>query len=729
MTREHLSQSARGLLGRPTAAVLAVVWTLLLGVAGTALAQEASKSLTDIQVQRLPNQQVELTLVLDGPADEPLSFTIDNPARIALDLPDTALGITQRRRDVNVGGLSTVLTAEANGRTRVVLNLDTLSVYETRTAGNNVIVTIGEPETGSATPTFASAPNTTFSRPAASGSRSIGNVDFRRTREGGGRIIVDLTDPSTAVDIRQEGGRVVAEFRDTDLPTDLIRRLDVQDFATPVTTIDAIRVNNDARIMITADGAYDQLAYQSDNVFTIEINPQVDIDEGTQGLFSEDKTYDGERVTLNFQDIDTRSVLQLLAEISGQNIVVADTVQGNVTLRLNNVPWDQALDIVLTTKGLDMRSNGNVIIVAPAEEIAAREKADLEAQAQIAELEPLYSEFLQVNYAKAADLADLIQNSSSAAGSLLSERGSVAIDERTNTLLVRDTGENLRSIRRLVSTLDIPVRQVMVESRIVIVNDDFSREFGVRLGLTAIQENSSDGLFSTTGTSTGSGTLTNSALDNLSNTGQPFPVEAPLINNRYNVNLPVASPAGSIALAVLDSDYIVDLELSALQAEGQGEVVSTPRVITANQREAVIRQGVEIPFQEAASSGATATQFKDAVLELRVTPQITPDNNIIMDLSVQKDSVGELVASATGGFVPSIDTREVITQVLVRDGQTVVLGGIYETERTTAVSKVPVLGDLPGVGVLFRNSRNISNKSELLIFVTPKILDEDVSVY
>ena len=630
---------------------------------------------------------------------------------------------------MNVGGLSTVLTAEANGRTRVVLNLDTLTTYETRAEGNSVVVTLGEAGVGESGPTFASAPTTTFQTTPADGSRSIGNVDFRRTREGGGRIIVDLTDPSTAVDIRQEGGRVVAEFRNTDLPSSLIRRLDVQDFATPVTTIDTIRVNNNARVIITADGAYDQLAYQSDNVFTIEINPQVDADTGTQGLFSEDKIYDGERVTLNFQDIETRAVLQLLAEISAQNIVVADTVQGNVTLRLNNVPWDQALDIVLTTKGLDMRSNGNVIIVAPAEEIAAREKAELEAQAQIRDLEPLFSEFLQVNYAKATDLADLIQNTNGQQGSLLSERGSVSIDERTNTLLVRDTGENLRAIRRLVSTLDIPVRQVMVESRIVVVNDDFSREFGSRLGLTAVQENSGDGLFSTTGTSAGSGTITGSALDNLSNTGQPFPVDAPVIDNRYNVNLPVVNPAGQIALAVLDSDYILDLELSALQAENKGEVVSTPRVITANQREAVIRQGVEIPFQEAAASGATVTQFKDAVLELRVTPQITPDNNIIMDLRVAQDSVGELVASATGGFVPSIDTREVITQVLVRDGQTVVLGGVYQTERTDVSTKVPLLGDVPGLGMLFRSSRKIANKSELLIFITPKILDEDVSVY
>lgn len=730
MTRTTKPQSAslerRGLAG--IAAIIGL-WIMAAGLIGTANAQEASKQLQDIEVQSLPNQQIELRLILSGPAEEPLSFTIDNPARIALDLPDTSLGLTTRRRDINLGALDTVLTAEANGRTRVVLNLDSMTAYDTRAEGNSIIVTLGDARStaGSAEPTFSSAdPAPVYV--AESGSRSIGNVDFRRTREGGGRIIVDLTDPSTAVDIRQEGGRVIAEFRNTELPTDLMRRLDVQDFATPVQTIDAIRVNSDARIMIAAEGAYEQLAYQSDNVFTIEINPVKEVEEGTEGLFSEDKNYDGERVSLNFQDIETRAVLQLLAEISGQNIVVADTVQGNVTLRLNNVPWDQALDIVLTTKGLDMRANGNVIIVAPAEEIAAREKAELEARAQIKELEPLYSEFLQVNYAKASDLAELIQSTGESAA-LLSERGSVAIDERTNTLLVQDTGERLRNIRRMVATLDIPVKQVMIETRIVIVNDDFSREFGVRLGLTAVQENSSDGLFSVTGNSAGSGTLTESALDNLQNTGQPFPVTAPQINNRYNVNLPVASPAGQIALAVLDSDYIVDLELSALQAEGQGEVVSTPRVITANQREAIIRQGVEIPFQESSASGATTTQFKDAVLSLTVTPQITPDNNIIMDLLVSKDSVGELVASATGGFVPSIDTREVQTQVLVHDGQTVVLGGIYETERSKVESKVPVLGDIPGLRNFFRSTRNVSNKSELLIFVTPRILNEDVSVY
>ena len=483
--------------------------------------------------------------------------------------------------------------------------------------------------------------------------------------------------------------------------------------------------------MISAEGNYEQLAYQSDNEFTIEINPVTEDVEAGSSLFSETREYEGQRLSLNFQDIETRAVLQLLAESSGRNIVVSDTVQGNVTLRLRNVPWDQALDIVMTTKGLDMRENGNVIIVAPAEEIAARETADLEARQAIIELEPLYSEFLQVNYAKASDLAGLIGGDSggSTSNALLSGRGSVGIDERTNTLLVQDTAENLQNIRRLVRTLDIPIRQVLIEARIVVVNDDFSKDLGVRFGATGFKENANDGASVFSGSGNGAGTMVNSILDNLTTGGTILPVSLPALSDRYNVNVPIGNPAGRFSLAVLESEYIVDLELTALQAEGRGEIISTPRVITANQKEARIEQGVEIAYQESASSGATTTQFKKAVLSLTVTPQITPDDNIIMDLVVSKDSVGELTPASNGGFVPSIDTRSVETQVLVRDGQTVVLGGIYETETRETISKVPFLGDIPGVGVLFRSTSDVSNKAELLIFVTPRILNEGSSIY
>ena len=701
--------------------------------------------LLDIEARALPGQQVELRLRTSNAAPEPLSFTIDNPARISLDLQNTALALSSRRQDVGIGALRTVLAAEANGRTRVVLNLDTLVPYNTSVQGDTIVVTLGSTATDGAA-VSNDGPSQPFGQPsgstvASAGFKAIENVDFRRSSEGAGRVVVTLTDPKTIVDLREEGGRVLVDFKDTALPAGLQRRYDVLDFATPVATVDARQVNGDAQIVITAHTAYDQVAYQSDNLFTIELQEYVPTAEDR---FEDEqaKVYVGERLTLNFQDIETRAVLQLLADVSQQNIVVSDTVQGNVTLRLQNVPWDQALDIVLQTKGLDMRQNDNVIIVAPAEEIAARERQRLEELRDIEELSPLRLEYIQVNYAKAVTLSALIQGLPPAGQqqqllggqggnqirSLLSDRGTVTVDERTNTLMVNDTVDKLAAIRRLVQRLDIPVRQVLIESRVVVVNDDFRRALGVRAGYTNITENSSDGLITVTGSATGADTTIGSGLDNLQTNGQPFPVSVPTLDDRLNVNLPVANPAGRFALSILDSDYLVDLELSAVQAEGRGEIISTPRVIATNQIESRILQGVEIPFQEAAASGATATQFKEAVLELRVTPLITPDDRIIMDLLVSQDNVGENVPSATGGFVPSIDTREVQTQVIVNNGETVVLGGIYETENREVDSKVPVLGDLPGIGALFRTTDRISNKSELLIFVTPRILNDSANL-
>jgi type IV pilus assembly protein PilQ len=501
----------------------------------------------------------------------------------------------------------------------------------------------------------------------------------------------------------------------------------VLDFATPITTIDSVRAGEGARLIVAATGDYEHIAYQADEVFTLEVRPVVKEPQELVGIYDEGKEYTGQRLTLNFQDIETRAVLQLLAEVSGLNMVVSDTVTGNVTLRLRNVPWDQALDIVLATRGLDSRKIDNVIMVAPADEIAARERRDLEARQQLQELTPLRSDYIQVNYAKASELAALIQTGGE--NSLLSDRGSVSIDERTNTLLVYDTAERLADIRELVQTLDIPVKQVLIESRIVVVNDDFSRDLGVRMGVTYVTDDGTDGLISVTGSGSGSDTIVQSGIENINDTGNPFPVAVPPIGERYNVNLPIDNPAGRLALAILDSDYLIDLELQAAQSEGRGEIISTPRVITANQKEALIKQGVEIPYQESASSGATSTQFKEAVLSLKVTPQITPDDRIIMDLQVNQDSVGEFVPSATGGLVPSIDTREVATQVLVNDGETVVLGGIFETERRETINKVPLLGDIPGVGRLFKSNSDISNKAELLIFVTPKILREGSNIY
>ena len=690
---------------------------------------DTSRQLQAIDVQALPGQVLELRLRLSEAAPEALSFTIDNPARIALDLPGTVLGLESRRQEVNLGPLATILTAEANGRTRVVLNMNVMVPFETRTVGDSVYVTLGQPGSAAPSPSFAAQPSTPGTSPSGAAQvigRGITNIDFRRGPSGAGQVVVELADPRTTVDVREEGGRIIVDFQDTSLPDALLRRLDVTDFATPVSTVDAVRANADARLVISTSSAFEQVAYQTDNLFTLEFQAPSETAQPS-GIFNVDREYTGERLTLNFQDIETRAVLQLLADTSDLNIVVSDSVQGNVTLRLQNVPWDQALDILLTTKGLDMRRNGNVILVAPAEEIAARERAQLEAIQELQTLEPLRSDFIQVNYAKAADLATLISGGGS--NPLISDRGSIAIDERTNTLLVQDTSVRVENIRRLVTTLDIPVPQVLIESRIVIVNDDYSRDLGIRFGATVVRDNSGDGLLSFTGTSVGSDTIVQSGIDNINNTGTPFPVTTPPIDQRYNVNLPIANPAGQFALAILDSDFLVDLELSALQAEGDGQIISTPRIITANQKEGRIEQGVEVPYQESSSSGATTTQFKEAVLSLTVTPQVTPDNSIIMDLFVTKDSVGELVASATGGFVPSIDTRSVVTTVLVKDGQTVVLGGIFETEERETINKVPVLGDIPVLGYLFRSTVTLNNQAELLIFVTPKILREGASLY
>ncbi|HEY0942410.1 MAG TPA: type IV pilus secretin PilQ [Steroidobacter sp.] len=711
------------------------------GLGGQVALAQSTNRLESIQAQATAGDKVELTLRLSDTAPTPLTFTVDNPARIALDLPDTSVAMPSRRVDVKQGVLDTVNVAEANGRTRVVLNVDSLVPYETRVQGNTIIVSLASPGTGRALQSSA-APGgfaAAAQRPAApgiSGVRSVNNIDFRRGGDGSARIIVELTDSKVPADLRQEGGKIVVNFAKTAIPENLLQRLDVVDFATPVSSIDALRVGDGARLVIAASGDYEQLAYQSDNVYTIEVKPVVKLPPELR----DKKEYVGERLTLNFQDIETRAVLQLLADTSGQNMVISDSVAGNVTLRLQSVPWDQALDVVMRTKGLDSRQEGNVIFIAPANEIAAREKELLSARKEAQELAPLRTEYLQVNYAKAADLATLIK---SGAGSLISDRGSVAIDERTNTLLLQDTSERLADIRRLVSTLDIPVKQVMIEARIVIVSDDYRRDLGVRFGANAaFSQGGSDGLGLLGGPLNGDDGVGISPFPVLA--GDNGPIGTPTTGtdgqlggfilpenaaDRYLVNLPAANPAGRLALALLDSDYLVDLELSAAQAEGRGEIISSPRLITANQREATIEQGVEIPYQESSSSGATTTQFKKAVLSLKVTPQITPDNRVILDLTVSKDSVGQLVASATGGFVPSIDTREIVTQVLVNDGQTVVLGGILETERRDAENKVPYLGDIPVVGRLFKQTTTTDNKDELLIFVTPRILREGSSLY
>lgn len=701
-------------------ALLATLFSFL-GLAFDAVAATPpANTLEAVEFSSLPGDRVQITLTTSGPAPQPLTFAIDNPARVALDFPGTKNKVTPRNQTIGIGMAKGLRIAETRERTRVVLDLVRIVPYETRVDGNKVFVILKDSATAAAD---SPAPTTGAMHTAAMAgvpvdatAQGIRNVDFRRGPRGEGQIIVKLTSPSIPVDVRQERGNLVVEFHNAQLPANLERRLDVTDFATPVKMVDTFTQGKNVQMVITSTGEYEHLAYQSDDVLTIEVKQP----EKKETAIAQEETYTGERLSLNFQNIEVRSVLQLIADFTGLNIVVSDAVSGSLTLRLHNVPWDQALDIILKTKGLDMRQSGNVVLVAPSAEIAARERQEMEARKQVEELAPLRSEFVQINYAKAADIAALLKAKEN---TLLSPRGNVTVDERTNTLLLQDTADRLEDIRRLVARLDIPVRQVLIESRIVIANNDFSRDMGVRFGATAVRKNGNNGIVTTSGRLTGTDTTVNSALENIQNTGQPFPVEVPSLEDRLNVNLPVAGNAGRIALAILGSDYLLDLELSALQAEGRGEVISSPRVITANQREARIEQGVEIPYQEATSSGATSTSFKKAVLSLSVTPQITPDDRIIMDLAVTKDSVGGVY-----GGIPSINTREVATQVLVDNGETVVLGGIYEQERINSVEKVPVLGDLPGLGVLFRNKTETDNKSELLVFVTPKIVKESLGL-
>jgi type IV pilus assembly protein PilQ len=729
----HTSSTLRRLL------VAIVVFSGSL--AATAV-QAAAAQLQSVDVQPVPGKGMQVTMTLSGPASEPLDFTIDNPARISFDLPDTGLALNQRRIDVHSGGLDSILAAEASGRSRVVLNLDRMVPYQKRVEGNRIIVMLGE---GGAATVASAAPTAARAQAVASPAvpadvRSIQSIDFRRSNDGAGRVVVRLSDPRTLINTRQQGNQIIVDFAGTALPQNLQRRFDVTDFATPVSSFDAIRDTTGTRLVIAAAGDFEQLAYQADDQYVIELQPQRQAkvaDRDTRPV------YTGERMSANFQDIEARTLLQLIADTGGKNIVVNDSVGGSVTLRLQNVPWDQVLDIVLRTKGLDKRVQDNVIIVGPAEELANQEKAALSAQKDLQELAPLRTEYLQVNYAKVEDIAALIRpiNRAGVAGagavnnlnrSLLSARGSVTIDPRTNTLLIQDTAESIANIRQLVSTLDVPVRQVQIEARIVVVNENFSRDLGVRSGFTATRANGNSGLFATSGTALSTGTILDSALTNLNGGGSPYPVNVPggaAALNRYNVNLPVGSPAGSLAFMLLGSDYIVDLELSAAQSEGNGEVISSPRVITANQKEALISQGTEIPYQEQASSGAATITFKEAVLSLRVTPLITPDDRLILDINVQKDRVGAIFVTQNGASIPSIDTSQLSTTVFLGDGQTVVLGGILETERRSTEKKVPLLGDVPVLGHLFKNTQKVNNKGELLIFVTPKIIREGMNKF
>jgi type IV pilus assembly protein PilQ len=696
---------------------------LLAAPAGT-IAQEPTNSVERIQARQTANATVLVIDLKQALAAVPASFAIVNPARIAIDLPSTASGLGRNAIEVNQGDLRSVSVVPVPGRTRLVLNLTRMVSHSIDLVGNTIQVTLGEV----ATPTrFAEALSGAAASSAAA-ARSIRSVDFRRGLDGEGRVLVDLSDPSTGVDIRQQGSRVIVDFAGATLPDSLRRRFDVTDFGTPVANVDVTQQGANARMTIEPQGLWEQTAYQTDNRFVIEFKP---IKEDPNRLFPGTRPgYQGEKLSLNFQNVEIRSLLQVIADFTNLNIVTSDSVQGNLTLRLKDVPWDQALDIILQSKGLDMRKNGNVLMVAPREELAAKEKLQLEARSQIVDLEPLRTETFTINYQKADDVRKLLTDEKQR---LLSKRGSAVVDARTNLIFVQDTPAKLDEVRRLIQRVDIAVPQVLIEARIVEASDTFSQNLGVRLGGGSGYPSNvaGSGVYATVGGIGGTTIGAGSAGSIATTTGPETTLGTTgggTSSTSSFVNLPAAaingfSPSG-IALTLFNASLsrFVSLELNALEADGQGKIVSSPRVITADKVKAIIEQGTEIPYQQATTAGATSVSFRKATLKLEVTPQITPEGAIFLDVKVNKDSRGQETTSG-----PAIDTKNVQTQVLVENGGTVVLGGIYEQTDTTTVTKVPWLGDIPFLGALFRNKSRVNNRTELLIFITPRVVSSQVT--
>ncbi|MEB3734763.1 type IV pilus secretin PilQ [Halopseudomonas pachastrellae] len=658
--------------------------------------------LQKMDVASLPGDRVELKLSFDEPVSAaPKGYTIDQPARIALDLPGVENKLGERSRELGLGNARSVTIVEAGDRTRLIINLTSLAPYSTRVQGNDLYVTVGAEAAAQAaapapTPVASNTNWRATDEPAVSGAvaaggRAISSLDFQRGTDGSGNVIVDLSDPGIKVDVEEQGGRVRLNFPNTRLPDELRVQLDVKDFATPVNFVNATGSGNNATIVIEPTGSYEHLVYQADNRLTVSFKPltRAEVEQRRADAF----TYSGEKLSLNFQDIEVRSVLQLIADFTDLNLVASDTVQGSITLRLQNVPWDQALDLVLKTKGLDKRQIGNVLLVAPAEEIAARERQELESQKQIAELAPLRRELIQVNYAKASDIAQLFASVTSADAD--SQRGSLTVDERTNSIIALETQEKLDELRRIVTQLDIPVRQVMIEARIVEASVGFDKALGVNWsGEFSLGDSDKyrvygdDGLASTVST--------------------PF------------VDMGVVGATSGIGIGFVTDNTILDLQLSAMESTGNGEIISQPKVVTSDKETAKILKGSEIPYQEASSSGATTTKFAEAVLSLQVTPQITPDNQVIMEVIVTKDEP-DFTNEVNG--VPTIRKNEVNANILVADGETIVIGGVFSSDTQTSQEKVPFLGDLPILGKAFRRDVTQESKSELLIFLTPRIIN------
>ena len=738
--------NANGVARRPGSGGLAGMkrWLMLAAGAAALLAAgsvpaQTPNSIEQVSVTRAASGNTIVRFELKSPpANPPAGFATASPPRIALDFFDTTSALPSNQRAVDDPALRNLQFVEAGRRTRVVFSLNKPQSFDTKVEGNAVVVTLSD--STSAVAQAAPTPVQRFAEAGAGNERhSLRDVDFRRGRNGEGRIIVDLSDNNTGIDIRQQGRQLVVDFQNTSVPRNLVRRLDVADFNTPVVNVDTFEQNGNARLVIQPQGLWEYSAYQAENRFIVEVTPIVD--DPSKLVQGSRAGYKGEKLSLNFQNIEVRSVLQVIADFTGLNIVTSDTVTGSLTLRLKDVPWDQALDIILQTKGLDMRKNGNIVLIAPREELALKEKQQLESQSQINDLEPLRTESFQLNYAKATDILNIIKGTGgTAAGAappaqFLSKRGTAFVDPRTNILFVTDIASRLEQVRAIVLRLDTAVRQVQIEARIVIANDTFSRSLGVRLGQQ------------TGATLFGGRYAIGSAgsLSPIANTGgggtspTPFQIASgtpPGFSDlgNLNVNLPAIVASGtpaSLALTLINlgSGNLLNLELQALEADNRGKVVSSPRIVTSDNQKASITQGTQIPYSTGGggSSQATTTSFKDAVLKLEVTPQITPDNRVIMNVEIHKDSVGQNVPQAGGGFAPAIDTKSITTQIAVNNGDTAVIGGIYEETITNTISKVPFLGDIPVAGNLFKSTLKSADKTELLIFLTPRIVKETIT--
>ncbi|MFT7286995.1 MAG: type IV pilus assembly protein PilQ [Halieaceae bacterium] len=688
-------------------ALLTMLGLLLLSEQALAVA------VTDIEFSSRPGSKFEVRLDFDGtPPAELQSYTIEKPARISIDFPGTSSKLERKRYSLPYGNATGVLVLESGDRTRLILNLVKLVPYETRIEGNSLLLTVGQ-DADAEYFKQETDPNALKTKiEAVADVRSeISDLQFQRAGDGEGRLILQLTNPSVDVNVFSESGDVKVEFLDTGIPERLLRRYDVTDFATPVNSVDVNTSERGTSLTLNTTGDFDYLAYQTDNEYVVSVKP---LSKKEAEERRNEFTYVGERISLNFQDIEVRAVLQLVADFTELNLVASDTVAGRITLRLKNVPWDQALELVLKTKGLDKRQVGNVLMVAPAAEIAERERQEIEANKQIAELAPLRSEFIRIRYAKASEMVSLFQAGSEAGGSLISSRGSVIVEQRTNSLIVTETSAKLEEIRDLIDRVDIPIRQVMIEARIVIAQSDLEKELGIQWGGAYLNPDAGGDVLSVSGDTSNVFDLNTSVI----NGTQP----SPAFPGALLVDLGVGTATSGFAVGFTSNDLFLTAELSALESAGKSEVVSQPKVITGDKQQATIKSGTEIPFQQAAASGATAVQFKEAVLALNVTPNITPDDRILLDLVINQDSVGDLVPSGGGGLIPAIDTTELTTQVLVGNGETVVLGGVFRTENLETTSKVPFFGDIPYVGALFKSESMQRTKTETLIFITPRIL-------